>query len=448
MAETHPPSTSYPHISGPSVVVRRGGVSLRQRIHFLKITTCTLSFSCVRRLSTVLDVNMFLYFLKLVLVAPAVLAALYAGLLAALANPSVQTHAVYLHAFQLTGDKDLNTPEMFGFLRGQVTPFIIHSADGTPLHSWHILPMGLHRRHMAELMEQPTGLIADVTTGLGFQHLRDDPDAVLAIHFHGAGGNMGSGYRIPNYRALAAGNPDKIHVLTFDYRGFGKTPGIPTEQGLIQDAIAVVDWALNVANIPPSRILIFGQSLGTAVNMAVAEHFASREKPVVFAGHILIAPFVDVPTLVATYKIAGKIPMLSPVARYTRLFNLLSSQIRETWSTKTRIAAYVRRSEATSHDYRITLIHAEDDSSIPWHHTSILFWNAANATSAEGIGAAGMSAWRLDESQDIGAAGSVAHWHTEHGRISEYIVKYGLHDVIMGSPIVSLATMRIFDEDR
>ena len=447
MAETRPPSTSYPHLFGPSVA-RRGGVSLHQHIHFSKITTCTPSFSCIRKLSSVLDVNMLLYWLRLVLVAPAVLAVLYAGLLAALMNRSVQTHAVYLHAFQLTGDKDLNTPEMFGFLRGQVTPFIIPSADGTPLHSWHILPIDLQRKHMCELMQQPTALISDVTTGLGFRHLHDDPDAVLAIHFHGAGGNMGSGYRIPNYRALAAGNPDKIHVLTFDYRGFGKTPGIPTEQGLIQDAIAVVDWAINIANIPPSRILIFGQSLGTAVNMAVAEHFAAREKPVIFAGHILVAPFVDVPTLVATYKIAGKIPILSPVARYTRLFNLLSSHIRETWSTKTRIAAYVRRCEAISHDYRITLIHAEDDSSIPWHHTSTLFWSAANATSAAGVGSAEMSTWRLDETQDIGAAGRVAHWHTEHGRVSEHITKYGLHDVVMGSPIVNIAAMRIFYDDR
>jgi abhydrolase domain-containing protein 12 len=395
-----------------------------------------------------LDGKMFLCCLKLVLVTTAVLTGLYAGLLAALMNRFVQTHAVYLHAFQMTGDNDLNTPEMFGFLRGQVTPFIIHSADGTPLHSWHILPISLHLKHMTELIQQPTGLIEDVTTGLGFQLLREDPDALLAIHFHGAGGNMGSGYRIPNYRALAAGSPDKIHVLTFDYRGFGKTPGTPTEQGLIQDAVAVVDWAINVANIPPSRILIFGQSLGTAVNMAVAEHFASREKPVIFAGHILIAPFADVPTLVTTYKIAGKIPILSPVARYTRLFNILSSQIRETWSTKTRITSYVRRSEATSHKYRITLIHAEDDSSIPWHHTSTLFWKAASATRAEEIGSVEMSTWRMNESQAIGAAGSIAHWRTEHGTVSEYILKYGLHDVVMGTPIVSLAAMRIFDEDR
>ena len=437
----------YPHLFGPSVV-RRGGDGRLANMFTSSKTHRTSSFTSMRKSSMTLDGEMLLHYLKLVLVLLAVLTGLYAGLLAALTNRFVQTHAVYLHAFQLTGDKDLNTPEMFGFLRGQVTPFNIHSQDHTPLNTWHILPIGLHRRHMAELMQQPTGLVADVTTGLGFQLLRDDPDALLAIHFHGAGGNMGSGYRIPNYRALAAGNPDKIHVLTFDYRGFGKTNGVPTEQGLIQDAIAVVDWALNVAKIPPSRILIFGQSLGTAVNMAVAEHFASRKEPVIFAGHIMIAPFVDVPTLVATYKIAGKIPILSPVARYTRLFNLLSSQIRETWSTKTRIAAYVRRSEATSKKYRITLIHAEDDSSIPWHHTSTLFWNAANATSAEGIGSADMKTWRLGESQEIGAAGSVTHWRTEHGTISEYILKYGLHDVVMGAPIVSLAAMRIFDEDR
>jgi abhydrolase domain-containing protein 12 len=206
---------------------------------------------------------MFLYCLKVVLVTLAVLAGLYAGLLGALMTRFVQTHAVYLHAFQMTGDKDLNTPEMFGFLRNQVTPFVIRSPDGTPLHSWHILPIGLHRKHMAELMQQPTGLVADVATGLGFELLRDDPDALLAIHFHGAGGNMGSGYRIPNYRALAAGNPDNIHILTFDYRGFGKTPGVPTEQGLIQDAISVVDWALNVAKIPPSRILISHPHLRT-----------------------------------------------------------------------------------------------------------------------------------------------------------------------------------------
>jgi abhydrolase domain-containing protein 12 len=390
-------------------------------------------------------VKMLLSLLKLNLVLAVVGAGLYAGLLAALMTEFVQTHAVYLHAFQQTGMKDLNVPEMFGFLRGQVTPFNIYSSDGTPLHAWHILPIGLHRKHMTELMHQPAGLVADVTDTLGFKLLRDDPEAMLAIHFHGAGGNMGSGYRIPNYRALSANDPENVHVLTFDYRGFGKTPGVPTEEGLIEDTTAVVEWALNVANIPPSRILIIGQSLGTAVNIAVAERFASRDEAVIFAGHILIAPFVDVPTLVATYKIAGRIPILSPVARYPMLFNFLSSHIRETWSTKMRIANYVRRCEEELQKYRITLIHAEDDLSIPWQHTSTLFSHAVNATSDSGVEDSRVRCWKLEEGRDLGAAGRVAHWRTEHGVVSEYILRYGVHDVIMGGPVVSLAAVDIFE---
>lgn len=38
---------------------------------------------------------------------------------------------------------------------------------------------------------------------------------------HGAGGTVGSGYRVLNYRALSAGHPLKVHVLTFDY---GRSP--------------------------------------------------------------------------------------------------------------------------------------------------------------------------------------------------------------------------------
>lgn len=110
---------------------------------------------------------MLLLVLKPIVVLAAVGAGLYAGLLAALTTQSVQTHAVYLHAFQMIGDKDLNVPEMFGFLRGQVTPFNIYSSDGTPLHAWHILPFGLHLKHFAASTQQPDGLSTDITETLG-----------------------------------------------------------------------------------------------------------------------------------------------------------------------------------------------------------------------------------------------------------------------------------------
>jgi abhydrolase domain-containing protein 12 len=200
---------------------------------------------------------------------------------------------------------------------------------------------------------------------------------------------------------------------------------------------------MNVARIPPNRIIIYSQSLGTAVNMAVAEHFALQEPPVVFAGHILTAPFVDVITLVSTYSVAGTIPLLGPVAKVPMLFNYLRRYINDTWSTKDRIASYVKANEDNGIKYRITMIHAEDDYDIPWTHTPQLFWHAINGTKSMGISFEELGLLKAKARVDNGPAGSVVEWKTDHGIIREEILKYGLHDVLMGNPIVTLAVMRM-----
>lgn len=370
---------------------------------------------------------------------------LYVSLLGLLTVPFFQAHAVYLHAVQMTWFKDLNVPEGFGFLRNQATPFNIPTSAGGELFAWHILPLELYRKFEPPLLAEPSGFVPDFTSRLAFQLLRDDPGARLVLHFHGAAGTVGSGYRVPNYRALSAGQPEKIHVLTFDYRGFGQSKGWPSERGLIEDAIAVVDWAMNVAGIPPSRILIFGQSIGTAVSLALSEHFALASPPVVFSGTILVAPFVDVATLAATYRIAGSIPILSPLARFPRLFSYLGKFIEDGWSSKDRIARYIRVNEAKKEKYRIILIHAEDDCDIPFLHTQELYWHAVNATSSSGITFNDFQTTKRKSKKDLGAAGSVMEWRTETGIIREEILKYGLHDVVMGNPVISMAVLRIFE---
>jgi abhydrolase domain-containing protein 12 len=238
--------------------------------------------------------------LKYVSILAAILVASYGGLLGLLTTSFFQAHVIYLHRIQMTWFKNLDVPENFGFMRNQVTPFFIKSSDGERLYAWHILPIELYRKYELALIAEPSGFVLDITSRLAFKLLCDDPDARLILHMHGAAGTVGSGYRVPNYRALSAGQPKKIHVLTFDYRGFGYSSGTPSERGILLDAIAIVDWATKVAGIPPSRILIFGQSLGTAVSIAISEHFALQSPPVVFTGTVLVAPFVDVATLMAT----------------------------------------------------------------------------------------------------------------------------------------------------
>ena len=363
--------------------------------------------------------------LKYVSFSAALLVGLYAGLLGLLTNQSFQAHVVYLHKIQMTWFKDLDVPESFGFLRNQVTPFAVKSPDGEQLYAWHILPIELYRQHESALTAERSGFVSDITSRYAFELLRDDPDAKMIIHMHGAAGTVGSGYRVPNYRALSAGQPNKIHVLTFDYRGFGRSLGTPTEQGLISDALAIVDWAMKVAGIPSSRILIFGQSLGTAVSLAISEHFALQSPPVLFAGTVLVAPFVDVATLVATYRVAGTIPILSPLARFPALFGYLRTFIRDQWSSKDRIASYIRANEANGERYSLTLIHAEDDYDIPWQHTNIMFWHAIDATIAQGIRYDELNSRKKDLKLDLGAAGSTVEWRTKNGIIREEILKTG-----------------------
>ncbi|KXG46484.1 uncharacterized protein PGRI_053400 [Penicillium griseofulvum] len=384
-------------------------------------------------------------FFKYASIALAVVVGLYAILLGLLTTSVFQSHVVYLHAIQMTWFKDLNVPETFRFLRNQVTPFSIKTPDGERLYAWHILPVELYRKHQSSLVEEPVGFSTDIKSRLGFQLLREDPDARLILHMHGAGGTVASGYRVPNYRALSAGNPGKIHVLTFDYRGFGKSTGSPSETGLIVDALAIVDWAMNVAGIPPSRIFIFGQSMGTAVSIAVSKHLAVQNPPIVFAGTVLVAPFVDVATLVSTYRIAGTVPILSPVARFPFLFKYLQRFIRDKWLSKDGIAQYIQANEMNGEKYRITIIHAEDDFDIPWHHSQLVFWHAVNASMPAGISYDDLEQKKLDSRADMGAAGSVVEWKTGNGIIREEILKTGLHDVIMGYPVITMAVMRFFE---
>ena len=224
------------------------------------------------------------------------------------------------------------------------------------------------------------------------------------IHLvHGNAGSVAQGWRTDTYRALASSAADKIHVLTVDYRGFGWSTGKPTERGLIIDGITLVNWALEVANIPPERIVLLGQSLGTAVTTAVAEVFVV-EFGVEFAGMVLVAAFSDLPTLMHTYSIGGLIPILAPLRPYPQLQRFFGRHIKDTWQTSTRLASMVRNSK----EINLILIHAKNDFNIPWKHSDVLFHTAANATSENGLSTKQIDG--VKHHAELGAAGWRNSW--------------------------------------
>ncbi|KAK4508795.1 hypothetical protein PRZ48_002534 [Zasmidium cellare] len=328
-------------------------------------------------------------------------AGLYAVLLGVLLTPSMQRFALYAHRFNTLwmGD-DLNDGETFGYAKNQVTPFNIHTPDGETLYAWHVLPLDVYARNERQIREekrQPRGPVEDVTETAAFK-LLSNGEARVIISFHGNAGHIAQNHRPATNRYMAT--QQNAHLLTIDYRGFGHSTGSPTEAGLIADGVALVNWVLNVAKVPPERIVIVGQSLGTAVSSAVALHFADpgsdlipstsaemrpllqsqpSPKPITFAGVVLAAPFNSVPTLLLTYQIGGVLPLLLPLRQVPYVANLFLSQVVDQWLTAERLTAYYNALHGSSklHNGRrnmgtIQILHALNDRDIPYQQTEMI----------------------------------------------------------------------------
>jgi uncharacterized protein len=64
-----------------------------------------------------------------------------------------------------------------------------------------------------------------------------------------------------------------LQVILVDYRGYGGNPGAPTENGLAADSRAARAYLVGRPDVDASRIVYFGESLGTAVAIDLAvEH--------------------------------------------------------------------------------------------------------------------------------------------------------------------------------
>jgi hypothetical protein len=94
-------------------------------------------------------------------------------------------------------------------------------------------------------------------------HLPPRANKPIVLYFHGNGGALR--YRLERFRALTA---DGTGLLALSYRGYGGSSGAPTEAGLLADADAA--YAFAVARHPPERIVLWGESLGSAVAIALA----------------------------------------------------------------------------------------------------------------------------------------------------------------------------------
>ena len=115
------------------------------------------------------------------------------------------------------------------------------------------------------------------------------PSAPVLLWCHGNAGNVI--HRLDNLAELYRLG---LSVFIFDYRGYGRSTGKPTEDGLYQDALAAYGYLVNTRGVRPERLILFGRSLGASVAGTVAS-----QRPA--AGLILESPFPSIAAMARTH---------------------------------------------------------------------------------------------------------------------------------------------------
>lgn len=126
---------------------------------------------------------------------------------------------------------------------------------------------------------QPQGLVKeDVTFSAadgvllhGWYCPVQNPRAVV-LYAHGNGGNIAT--RASFYRLLT--ERLGVTVLAFDYRGYGRSAGEPSEEGLLADARAARRFLAEKAGVAESDIILYGQALGGGVMVDLAAKDGAR----------------------------------------------------------------------------------------------------------------------------------------------------------------------------
>ena len=93
----------------------------------------------------------------------------------------------------------------------------------------------------------------------------------LILFCHGNAGNIS--HRLDNIRHLLdLGLP----VFIFDYRGYGRSTGRPSEKGLYKDGMAAYNYLVQEEHFEAKDIVVFGRSLGAAVAVEISLKKAVR----------------------------------------------------------------------------------------------------------------------------------------------------------------------------
>jgi len=199
-----------------------------------------------------------------------------------------ESRFIYFPAKYPEGDWCAREPRAVeGRITARVEDVWLTADDGVRLHAWHAAPL----------------------VGRGGA-LEAVPTDRAVLYLHGNAGNVSHRYEIvESFAALPA------NVLALDYRGYGRSEGAPSEEGLYRDARAAFDYLTKTRGVAANRVVVYGESLGGAV----AVDLASEVRPcalVVQSSFTSIADMAaEVMPFVPRFLVRTKMNSLDKIAR-------------------------------------------------------------------------------------------------------------------------------------
>ena len=198
----------------------------------------------------------------------------------------------------------LKVPPSLGTLSEVYTPVQTQTKDNLTLTHWYARQNGLYSPHVVVL--------------------------------HGNAGNIED--RAYKFQFLV---DQGCSLLLVSYRGYGDNPGKPTESNLIDDSALALEWLFKQNRVSPKDVVLFGESLGSGVAIALATKYPVR-------GLIFDGAYSSV----------------TEVGQSTFPFVPVQWLLKDTWDSKSRIL--------NVHS-PILFIHSKNDSIIPFRFAEKLF---------------------------------------------------------------------------
>lgn len=225
-------------------------------------------------------------------------------------------------------------PENAGFAYQDVA---FEAADGTKLHGW---------------------FFPSETERLG------------SVYFlHGNAENIST-----HFASVAWLTKGGFDAFVIDYRGYGRSEGAPSLDGLHQDVAAGLDTLLAIPGIKPEEVVVFGQSLGGAIALTAIADSAQKDQ---LAGLVVEGAFSD----------------------YRGIVREKLNDFWLTWAFQWPVSLTIdgrydpKAAAAMLSPLPLLIVHGQADKVIPPHHGEVLFDVAAEPKAI----------WRPEEADHIAA---------------------------------------------